>query len=195
MDQTRRFFPENWLEPFRLAELFPEPAPFEVDVGCGKGRFLLARASAHPGTNYLGVDRLLRRIRKVDKKAARAGLNNVRLLRMDAFYAVTYLIPSASVCACHIFFPDPWPKKKHHHNRLFDRRFMDGLERTLLPGGVVNFATDHIPYFDEVRGLLEVDGRFEPVTPFVPCEEEKTDFELMFIEQKPIGRCSFRKRV
>ena len=73
MEQTRRYVPENWLEPFRLADLFAAPAPFEVDVGCGKGRFLLARAAAHPEINYLGVDRMLRRIRKVDRKAVRAG--------------------------------------------------------------------------------------------------------------------------
>ena len=192
MEQTRRYVPENWLEPFRLADLFAAPAPFEVDVGCGKGRFLLARAAAHPEINYLGVDRMLRRIRKVDRKAVRAGLDNVRLLRMDACYAVTWLIPSNCVSAYYVFFPDPWPKTKHHHHRLFDRRFMDALVRTLIPGGMVNFATDHLPYYDEVRGLLEADGRFEPAEAFVPCEEEKTDFELMFIGQKPIGRCSFR---
>lgn len=191
--ETRRFFPENWLEPFRIGHLFPGAAPLEVDVGCGKGRFLLARAAAYPDVNFLGIDRMLRRIRKIDKKAVRRGLRNIRLLRMDACYAVTYLIPAASVRAYYIFFPDPWPKRKHHHNRLFDRQFMDSLVRTLIPGGAIHFATDHLPYFDEVRDLLMADGRFEPIETFVPREEEKTDFELLFIEHKPIGRCSFRK--
>lgn len=194
IQETRRFFPENWLGPFGVEALFPRTAPFEVDVGCGKGRFLLARSAAHPEVNFLGIDRMLRRIRKVDKKAVRAGLGNIRLLRMDACYAVSFLIPPNCVSAYYIFFPDPWPKLKHHHNRLFDRRFMDALVRTLVPGGAIHFATDHLPYFDEVRDLIAADDRFEPIETFVPRDEEKTDFELMFIAHKPIGRCSFRKR-
>ena len=187
-----RFYPENWLYPFAVTDLFPEDRPLEVDVGCGKGRFLLEHAAAHPDTHFLGVDRMLRRIRKIDKKAVRRQLTNIRLLRMDACYTVTHLIPRAAVSTYYVFFPDPWPKKRHHDNRLFDPPFLDALNQTLLPGGLLHFATDHLPYFEEVRDLLSRDTRLAETEPYEPPHQEKSDFELLFMD-RPIGRCSFRK--
>ncbi len=189
-----RFFPASWISPFSTKELFPDEKPLEVDVGCGKGRFLLQHAAEHRDVNFLGVDRMLRRIRKIDKKAVRGQWTNIRLLRMDAYYTVAYLIPAASVTAYYVFFPDPWPKKRHHDNRLFGPRFLDAVSRTLLSEGLLHFATDHLPYFEEVHLLLQQDTRFEEVDPFEPPASEKSDFELMFIDQ-PLGRCSFRKKV
>jgi tRNA (guanine-N7-)-methyltransferase len=188
-----RFFAEDWLKPIPLETVFDASRPFEIDVGCGKGRFLLARALKKPGTNFLGVDRMLRRIRKVDNKARRLGLTNVRLLRMDAFYAVTYLIPADSVSAYYILFPDPWPKKRHHDHRLFNEKFVDALHRTLAAKGQLHFSTDHPPYFEEVKAILSGDKRFEKIPAFEPPEDERTDFELYYIRHVPIGRCSFRK--
>lgn len=186
---------ENVLEPLRLDGLFAHPGrPIEVDMGCGKGRFLVARAGAFRETNFLGVDRMLGRLRKIERRSARLGLDNVRLLRMDAFYATTYLIPTASVSTYYIFFPDPWPKVRHHRHRLFNAEYMNALHRTLAEGGTVHAATDHLPYFGEIASIVADDPRFELVPPFLPAEEERTDFELLFIEQKPIGRLSFRKR-
>ena len=188
-----RFIPPSWVFPFSKADLFPDDKPLEVDVGCGKGRFILERAAAHADVNYFGVDRMLRRIRKIDRKAGRRSLTNIRLLRMDAYYTVAYLMPAASVSTYYVFFPDPWPKKRHHDNRLFDPLFLDAVNNTLLPGGLLHFATDHLPYFEEVRGLLKQDTRFEEIPAFEPPPGEKSDFELKFIDQ-PIGRCSFRKK-
>ena len=190
---SQRFYPSSWLFPFSMTELFSDSRPLEVDVGCGKGRFLLEHAAAHPDVHFLGVDRMLRRIRKIDKKAVRKGLANIRLLRMDAYYTVAYLIPPESVSAYYVFFPDPWPKKRHHGNRLFDPRFLDALNTTLLPDGCLHFATDHLPYFEEVYELLKRDLRFEEMAAFEPPPSEKSDFELLF-KDKPIGRCSFRRR-
>lgn len=190
-----RFIPQDWLRPFGVEELFGGcgDRPFEVDIGCGKGRFLLEHAAANPEVNFLGIDRMLRRIRRIDRKAVRRGLSNVRLLRMDACYAVSYLLPEKSLSACYVFFPDPWPKKRHYENRLFDRAFLEALDRILLPGGQLHFATDHLPYFEEVCGLLRQDGRLEELEPLELPPAEKSDFELQFIE-KTIGRCSFRRR-
>jgi len=188
-----RLTSDTVLDPLRLDALFPHPGrPVEVDMGCGKGRFLLARSARRPEVNYLGVDRLLGRIRKIARKAARAGSENIRLLRMDAYYTATYLIPAASVDAYHIYFPDPWPKARHHRHRLFNGPFMDALARTLKPGGAVQLATDHLPYFDEIAGIVRDDRRFGPAPAALPAEEERTDFELLFMESKPIGRLAFR---
>ena len=188
-----RIFPDDWLHPVEPEKLFGNPRPLEIDVGCGKGRFLLARAAKQPEANFLGVDRMLRRIRKVDNKARRLGLTNVRLLRMDAFYAVTYLIPAGCVSAYYILFPDPWPKKRHHDHRLFNKQFVDAVHRTLVAGGRLHFSTDHLPYFKEVKAILAGDRRFEEIPPFEPAEDERTDFELYYIRHVKIGRCSFRR--
>lgn len=188
-----RYVPEDWLHPLPLARAFARPAPIEVDLGFGKGRFLLARAKDHPDVNFLGIDRMLERVRKVDNRARRADLANVRLLRIEGYYAVTYLIPPASIATYYIFHPDPWPKKRHHENRLFNPRFVDALHRTLRPGGCVHVATDHLPYFEVIHDILRGDARFEETAPFVPAEHERTDFELWYLDKGPIGRCSFRK--
>jgi len=189
-----RIHPDQVLEPINLAGFFEHPEhPLEVDLGCGKGRFLLASAAKHPEINFLGIDRMLKRIKKVDKKSLRQELFNIRLFRMEGYYATTYLIPPQSVDTYYIFYPDPWPKEKHHDNRLFNTKFMEALARTLKPGGKIHASTDHLPYFEKIYSLLKNDSRFEETNTFHPSEDEVTDFELLFAHKKP-GRCSFVKK-
>lgn len=186
--------PSSWTQLLPLDKIFDPNKPLEVDLGCGKGRFLLARAKANPNSNFLGIDRLLRRLRKVNRKISREGLANVRLLRIEASYAVEYLLPPLSVSTFYIFFPDPWPKRRHARRRLFTKSFPGSLHKTLLQGGHVHLATDHADYFTEICNLFAQDHRFTAVSPFMPAEEERTDFELVFLEQDvSVGRCSFKK--
>jgi len=180
------------IDPLRL---FGNSSPLEVDVGCGYGRFLLARAARFPETNFLGLDRLLRRMRKVAKKIHKAGFANVRLLRIEASYAIEHMLPASSVTAFFVLFPDPWPKKRHHGRRLFNEEFMNTLHSKLVPGGVIHAATDHEEYFEAIHDLFINDSRFSEIPPFIPTEEERTGFELIFEEQKKkVGRCSIRKK-
>lgn len=189
-----RFIPDDWLHPIDVGGLFPHPKhPLTVDVGSGKARFILHRAAEDPSTNYFGIDRMLKRIRKTARKTSRAGLQNIRLLRLDAYYAVTFLTPPQSVNTYYILFPDPWPKKKHSANRLMNEPFVDALARTLVPGGHLHFSTDHQPYFTDCMNMLCQDSRFELVQTWVPNDEERTDFELIFRDEKPIGRVSLRR--
>jgi tRNA G46 methylase TrmB len=114
---------------------------------------------------------------------------------LDAVYVVESLLPAASVGAFYIFFPDPWPKRRHHRRRLFSPTFLDALDRTLLPDGQVNVATDHEEYFAEISKLLKQDPRFVEVPALQPSEQERTHFEITFMQAgAPIYRCSVRKR-
>ena len=185
--------PANWLDPLPWPAVFSDAArPLEIDIGCGKGGFLLWSAGTRPGTNFLGVERQLIRLRKVDKKILDQQLPNVRLLRVEAGYLVSKLIPPQSVTAYHIFFPDPWPKRRHQARRLFQPAFVEALYRTLQPGGAVNVATDHLEYFAQMQKVMGASGRFrETAADGLPAEAQ-TEFEKIFLAQgKSIGRAKF----
>ena len=178
--------------PLPVDMLFDPACPLEVDCGCGKGRFLLARATAHPQVQFLGIDRMLGRIRKLDGKILRAGLGNVKLLRMEAFYSLQQLLPPHRVRTIYIFFPDPWPKRRHHRRRLFSPEFLDVLWSRLATGGTVQVATDHLDYFAEMRKCLTADARFREVPHLVRNAAEQTDFERVFRGRGlAVGECAF----
>lgn len=190
------FTPESWTELLSFEKLFPARAPLEVEIGCGKGRFLAARACAHPSINFLGIDKLLKRLRKTDKKITRAGLTNVRLIKIDASYAFEKLLPESSVSALYIFFPDPWPKRRHHRRRLFSPEFMDSLCRVIVQGGNIYLATDHSEYSEWIRKLFVKDPRFAETPHFEPEEHERTEFETLFLAQGArIARLGFTKNI
>ena len=191
---TLRIIPENWLDPYDFKAGFSHPdRPLEVDIGSGKGRFLAARSGKFPDLNFLGIERQLIRVHSSGRRCERAGRDNVRLFRMEGYYAISRMMPERYVANYYFFFPDPWPKAKHVDHRLFNPSFMDALHRTLEDGGCLHVASDHLPYFDEIHTLLTNDPRFAEAETFEPDDEERTDFELIFSHKK-IGRCSFRKR-
>ena len=195
--ESIRLIPENLRKTIDLERMFnrPKPVKFEVDLGCGKGRFLIARALARKETCFLGTDRRQMRILKVERAAFRMKLENIRLLCAENFSAVENFIPAESVSVYYLFFPDPWPKRRHHRRRLFDADFLNAIQRTLRPDGKIHIATDHLDYFSIIRNILATDRRFAESEPFVPAENERTNFELIFMGQnKPIGRCSFMKK-
>jgi tRNA (guanine-N7-)-methyltransferase len=191
---TAIWTPSNWMDPMDWQEVFGNEQRIDVDIGCGKGSFLLCSAQTHPGTNFVGVDRLLRRLRKVDKKIRRLGLQNVRLIRIEASYFVRYLVPMATVSAYHIYFPDPWPKRRHHQRRLMSASFLTDLHRTLRNGGAVHCATDHEEYFQWIREeCSRVAGLIE-TQPEILQAETRTDFEREFLTVgKQIYRCRWVK--
>jgi tRNA (guanine-N7-)-methyltransferase len=191
---TLRVIPENWLDPYDFKASFSHPdRPLEVDIGSGKGRFLSARSGKFPEINFLGIERQLIRINSSGRRCERAGRENVRLFRMEGYYAIRHMMPECYVANYYFFFPDPWPKARHESHRLFNPLFMDALHRTLEGGGCLHIASDHLPYFEEIHALLSGDLRFGETKAFEPDDEERTDFELIF-SHKRIGRCSFRKR-
>jgi tRNA (guanine-N7-)-methyltransferase len=169
--------------------------PLEVDIGSGKGRFLLARAAAHPEVNFLGIERQRRRVEKVASKAVRAGLDNIRLLDTEIRFALETLLPDHTVVTFYIFYPDPWPKRRHHPRRLVSADFVELLHRKLQPSGRVHFATDDQDYFATAAPLFHASPLFTPCELFIPCPPEQTAFELLFAAQgKHANRCSFVAR-
>jgi len=169
------------LDPLAVEKLYPAPGqPLEVELGAGDGSFLAAYAEARPDTNFLGVERLLGRLRKIDKKGCRAGLANLRLLRLEADYLTRHLLKPGSVQAFHIYFPDPWPKRRHWKNRLVNEGFAGILARALAPGGFVHLRTDDPPYFAQMQAAFAACPAFTPVETPPELLAFQTDFERGF---------------
>lgn len=185
--KTQTHAPENLIvglrsiiEPLPPAELFPKSQPLEVELGCGDASFLVEYARRHPERNFIGVERLLGRLRKLDRKGHRAGLTNLRGFRIESSYFLEYLLPPHSVTTLHIYFPDPWPKKKHRKHRLINERFPSIAGTALAPGGVVYLRTDDTDYFQQMTELFGANREFQPVETPSQLAELLTDFERAF---------------
>jgi len=173
---------------------FSTSGALEIDLGCGSGRFLLARAAAFPSVKLLGIDRMQKRIRKIDRMVTRMGIANIRLLHAEATEALRQFVPASSTSVLYVFFPDPWPKRRHHRRRVFSGEPVDAIHRILVPEGALHIATDHRDYFEFIVELFRTDSRFCAVPAIELPEEQKTDFELDFLNQGlPVWRCSFLK--
>jgi tRNA (guanine-N7-)-methyltransferase len=167
--------------------------PLEIEVGCGKGQFLTRRAKENPDCDFLGIERMLERVRLFDGKCRRGKIDNAKVLRLEALYTFHYLLPEHHARKVYVFFPDPWPKKKHHSHRLFGPLFLNALWKRLEVGGTLEFATDHHEYFETVKECFVGDPRFEPVEPMSRPKEVWTEFETMFREQGlPIYSAAWR---
>jgi tRNA (guanine-N7-)-methyltransferase len=166
-----------------LADIFAREAPLELDLGCGDGAFLLAMAARHPEHNFLGTERLLGRVEKVSKAIARNKLANCRLLRLESFYTVQWLLPIACANVVHILFPDPWPKRNHQERRLFQDPFMVALHQVLAPGGEVRIKTDDRPYFQWIEKVIDRAKGFERIEWVEEEGAPRTDFEAHFLAQ------------
>ena len=172
-----------------LASQFGNPNPVELELGIGKGRFLLDAAFHHPEVNYIGVEQAAKYLRLAHARAHRRGRTNLRFVHGDAREFVEFFLASASVRAIHVYFPDPWPKKRHHKRRLLDEPFLAEVERVLQPGGRLWLATDHDGYYESILEALE---RFQDVLDPVetPWEGGSTNYEDKFVGQ---GRAIHRR--
>ena len=168
------------IERIDLARLFPADQPLEVELGSGDGSFLAEYARLRPEHNFIGVERLLGRLRKLDRKGRRAGLSNLRGVRLECSYLLEYLLPPGSVAALHIYFPDPWPKRRHHRHRLINDRFPGLARRALAPGGTVYLRTDDEVYFQQMTAVFAADPAFGRAETPDELTALLTDFEKDF---------------
>jgi tRNA (guanine-N7-)-methyltransferase len=179
-ERTLIFKPESYVQRLDWGRIFARPQPIEVELGSGDGSFLANYAKLHPERNFLGVERLLGRLRKLNRKALRAGLTNMALLRLEASYVIEFLMPAESIEALHIYFPDPWPKRKHRKNRLINEQFTEIVAKALKVGGVIYLRTDDLDYFEQMTRVFGANAKFAAVETPAELKEVVTDFERNF---------------
>ena len=145
----------RWAGPVDLAEVFGNDRPVEVEIGAGKGTFLVARAAARPEVNFLGLERARAYARYAADRCRRRKLANVRVVSVDAANVFGMCLAAEAMIRVHIYFPDPWPKRRHHRRRLIQPSFLAAVARTLRPGGQLIIITDHMDYFLWIRRVLQ----------------------------------------
>jgi tRNA (guanine-N7-)-methyltransferase len=149
-----------------LGAVVPTPAPpLLLEIGCGNGHFLVAYAAAHPEQWCLGIDLRLERIEKALRKRDRAGLRNLHFLRCDAHDFLQELPAGARLLDVYLLFSDPWPKKRHHKNRLLQAGFLDLLAARAGQGSRLFFRTDYQPYFDAAVEVVAAHPRWRLLPP------------------------------
>jgi len=189
------FRPRSFFEPLTIGEIFAAPQPLEVEIGAGDGSFLVNYTALHPERNFLGVERLLGRLKKVERKAQRMGLKNLRGLRIEGAYFTEYLLPAGAADVIHIYFADPWPKKKHRRHRLVNERFTELVHRALKDRGIIYLRTDDLDYYEQMVTVFDANQKFEKVETPEELSAVKTDFEREFNAKGiPTNYAAYRKR-
>lgn len=191
--------PPGMGETLDVERLFARAGPIEMEIGFGKGGFLLRQARAHPERNYLGVEWANEFYRYAADRCRRWGVNNVRIIRTDARHLLIHQFPADVLSALHVYHPDPWPKRRHHKRRLFTPAFVEAAVRALKKGGRWAVQTDHAEYFEVIRSLLLNRYDLIPIDfddPEYGTTEERTEtnFEIKYLrEGRPIFRLALRK--
>jgi len=174
--------------------VFGNANPIEIEVGFGKGLFLLNSAIEHPETNYFGIEIVRKYQLFTATRMAVRKLTNVRLACGDANVLIRDRVPAESVRAIHVYFPDPWWKKRHHKRRVFTAEFVDACVRAVVPGGHYHLATDVAEYFEVMTELCAARPELE-LLPRVEFVEDQTNFERKArAKRTPINRAIYRRR-
>ena len=173
--------------PIALKEVFGNCRPVEVEIGSGKGTFLLARAAARPELNFLGIEYARAYCYYAADRLRRHGLANVRMIKADAGELFKNYLGDRSVLRVHIYFPDPWPKRRHHRRRLIQPAFIEQVRRVLQIGGQLIIVSDHLGYFEHIQRVFAVAAGFVEVQmPQMADADDEivgTNFERKYIAQ------------
>jgi len=143
--------------PLDFAAVFGRTAPRFLEIGCGMGETTASIAAAHPENDYLGIEVHTPGVGSLLKEIATRGLTNLRVIQHDAVEVVRDMLPEASLSGIHVYFPDPWPKKRHHKRRLIQPAFVQALARRLAPGGYLHCATDWEEYAQQMLEVLSAE--------------------------------------
>jgi tRNA (guanine-N7-)-methyltransferase len=185
----------RWTSPVSWPEMFGNRAPVELEVGSGKGLFLVNAARANPSHNFFGIELAKKYARWTAERVARQRLANVRVLPGDARQFFSRYVPPASLRAVHVYFPDPWWKTRHKKRRVFTEALVADVERGLEPGGELRVATDVCEYFKVICSLMASRSAFEELPlDEVRAPEHELDYLTNFERKYRIeGRSIFRK--
>ncbi len=180
--------------PIEWRDVFGNDNPVEIDVGCGRGLFLVTASDANPGINYLGIEIDYREARRGAKRLQKRAQPNARVLGGDVADAFDKVIPPQSVSAVHVYFPDPWWKRKHRRRRVFTDAFVTRTTRILKPGGLLHSWTDVEEYFGVISNLMTHDPRFEMLSsPPEKSPEHDMDYRTSFERKKRKDGCEISR--
>lgn len=180
-------------KPFSLVDLFGDSNRVEMEIGAGRGDFLTGYCEANPDINLLAVERKLNYLKRGITKTRQRHLQNVRFLNVEVQHFVDEYLPGDCLQAVHIYFPDPWPKKRHLKRRIVQPKFIELLAKKILPGGALHLRTDHAHYFDHMMEVMGAQAYFSPVETPTAVSVHKTGFETRFVAQGlPIYYASYR---
>jgi tRNA (guanine-N7-)-methyltransferase len=174
-------------------QLFGNRNPVVVEIGSGKGRFLIASATEQQQVNFLGIEKSLHYHRVIRDRVLKRGLSNVQLINHDAFLVLQKMIPDASVAEVHIYFPDPWPRRREQKRRIIRPEALGEIRRVLVEGGSGIYVTDHRDYFEQAVPLIGEFFRAETRIPG-PTDPPRTNYEAKYrAEGREIYEVTFWK--
>jgi tRNA (guanine-N7-)-methyltransferase len=186
------FTPDEYLFTIDPPVMFGRRAPVEIEIGAGKGEFIIERAAEFPDRDFIAVELSSTITRVLAVRCGRAGLDNLRVVRMDARTLVNLMLADASVSAFHIYYPDPWPKERHVKHRLFTPTLVASLFRTVEPGATAYVATDVRDYSAEIFPMMLAAGFIRAVE--AAPGAERTGFARKYVAAgKPVYSAAFRK--
>ena len=184
-------FSDQFLDP---TGIFGRKAALVLEIGSGMGETTTAIAKAHPETDFLAVEVHAPGVGSLLNRLAAEELSNVRVIRHDAVEVLQQMVPDGSLAALHLFFPDPWPKKRHHKRRLVQPQFAALAARKLAPGGIVHAATDWPEYAEQMQEVFSQESLFQ-VTEAGFTQRPVTKFETRGRRLgHPIRDLYFRRR-
>ncbi len=180
--------------------IFGRPGPVHIEIGTGKATFLLNQARAQTDANFLGIERDNKYYRYAVDRIGRWQLTNVRIIRTDAATFLANFVPDSSIDCFHIYFPDPWPKRRHHKRRFFCPANLGHLLRCLKTNGWIRIATDHTDYFEKIKQMITDQNEKLEEIEFLPAagadssEQTGTNYERKYLkDQRPIYTLAVRK--
>lgn len=182
---SQRLYP-----PYRWAEVFGRQAPVELDLGAGDGVYAEARARGEPERDFVAVERLLGRARKIARRAVRAGLTNLRVLRLESAYVIRHLCLPATIDRISLRYPDPWPKRRHWGNRILNRTFAADSARACRAGGSLRLTTDDAEYFEWACREVVFCPAWQEDPAWNGAGEPTSEFEEKFTRE---GRLVYRR--
>lgn len=196
MSRTLKDYPgisleyEDLASPIDFVKIFGRNGPVHIEIGSGKGTFLVNQAKTQPEVNFLGIEWANKYYRHAVDRIGRHDIMNVKLIRSEAASFLAEFVPRSSIDSFHIYFPDPWPKKRHNKRRLICQANIEQFIRCLVNKGKIRIATDHADYFKQVQKIIHLQKErlkeieFHPAAAAQQGEWVGTNFERKYLKDK-----------